>query len=86
LNINILSDKLDIHRSRLSRMFKSQYGIPPSEYIHRLRFRRALLMLKESAAPVSQTAFKCGFSDPAYFSRVFCREMGITPTQFRKSL
>lgn len=86
LNINVLADRLGIDRSVLSRRFRKLYGIPPSEYLKRLRFRRALLLLHGSDMPVHQVARQCGFADPAYFSRLFTRELNLSPSRFRHSL
>ncbi len=85
LNINLLAERLGVNRSTLSKQFTASYGIPPSEYLKKLRLRLALTMLREST-PVSRIAIACGFSDPAYFSRLFTREMGLSPHKFRDSL
>ncbi|MCX7804082.1 MAG: helix-turn-helix domain-containing protein [Planctomycetota bacterium] len=75
---------LDIHRSTLSRMFKDAIGVPPSEYLARLRLQNALSLLKCTALPVAEIARRCGFDDPNYFSRLLRRKTGMSPRMFRE--
>lgn len=66
------------------RIFKSAYNCPPIEYIINLRINRACAMLKEPSATISETAEKCGFDDVNYFSRLFKKRVGISPSEYRK--
>jgi AraC-like DNA-binding protein len=86
LTVQKLARELGLHRSRLCRLFHQVIGITPSEYLQRLRLREAMTLLAEKDLTVRQVAFACGFSDPAYFSRVVRQEMGLNPRELRKVL
>lgn len=66
------------------RIFKNAYNCPPIEYVINLRINRACAMLKEPSAAISETAEKCGFDDVNYFSRLFKKRVGISPSEYRK--
>ena len=64
--------------------FKRRTGMPPMRYILLLRLNNAQALLTETNYPVSEIATIVGFSDPLYFSRLFKRHFGISPTQARQ--
>lgn len=77
---------LDIHPNHVSRLFAQYSGESYSAYLHRVRLDRAQDLLKNPQLNVSQIAELCGFGDPNYFSRLFRRQFGITPSQMRQTL
>ncbi|OGV47799.1 MAG: hypothetical protein A2017_04150 [Lentisphaerae bacterium GWF2_44_16] len=85
-NVARLALKLKVHRSTLCRLFSRKTGMAPSEYIQRMRLKKALVFLRQKGKSVKESAFACGFSDPAYFSRVMSMEMKMSPRDLRKSL
>lgn len=66
------------------RIFKSAYHCTPTEYITDLRISRGCALLKSSGMTVSETAEKCGFDDVNYFSRLFKKKTGVTPSEYKK--
>ena len=84
--VNSLATMLGVHRSSLSRMFRQARGLTLKDYIHRLRMRRAMSLLRNEAMTIRQVAFACGFSDPAYFSRCVSAELNASPKELRKTL
>lgn len=77
--------KLSYYSERhFMRIFKNAYGCSPLEYIINLRMNRACVLLKGSAMTISETAKKCGFDDVNYFSRLFKKKVGISPSKFKK--
>lgn len=84
LNVDWISESLGCSRSHLSRVFKKENGLSPSEYISRRRLQTAMDALKNSSNKVSKIADACGFTDADYFSRYFKKQTGATPAKFRK--
>ena len=78
-----LCELLNISRAQLHRKLKKQTGLSTSHYIRFLRLQIALEMLRDQTLNVSEVAFAVGFSNAAYFSRVFKSQFGITPSEAR---
>lgn len=67
------------------RCFRQVIGVPPVHYLRQLRVQRAAHLLRHSKETVTAIALACGFDDPAYFTRVFREQMGLTPREYRKN-
>ncbi|MBO5952524.1 MAG: helix-turn-helix domain-containing protein [Oscillospiraceae bacterium] len=74
-----------INPSYASRCFHQHTGISMSEYINSVRIEKAKYFLSGTSIPIGNIALNVGFSNCNYFSRVFKKAVGITPTAFRKS-
>jgi len=68
----------------LSRVFKQEMGIGISEYINRLRMDQAARLLRETNTRIVSVAEKVGIEDARYFSSLFRRYMGTSPSLYRK--
>jgi AraC family transcriptional regulator len=66
-----------------ARRFKATTGRAPYAYVIEERVRRAELLLRESALPISTIAFRCGFSSQSHFTSTFRRLRGMTPRIYR---
>lgn len=73
-------NELDLSAAHAEKLFVRTYGITPVGYRNRLRLERARELLVSSKLNVSQVAFAVGFTDPLYFSRVFHKTFGMTPS------
>ncbi|MCR4646065.1 MAG: AraC family transcriptional regulator [Oscillospiraceae bacterium] len=67
------------------RLFREATGCLPLQYITRLRLQAACTLLKNSDMTVTEIALHCGYADSSYFSRLFQREYGISPRNYRKT-
>ena len=65
------------------RLFSSAYGMTPQRYLLDVRIRHATSMLRDSGLSVTEIAMRCGFGDPNYFSRIFRKYVGSSPSEFR---
>lgn len=83
LGVKWLARELGWNRSSFCRSFRSEKGLPPSEYIAALRLQQAVRLLLATPRSISEVAAACGFRDPAYFCKVFRRVIGESPRQFR---
>ncbi|MBL4892182.1 MAG: helix-turn-helix domain-containing protein [Rhizobiaceae bacterium] len=80
------SDALAITSTHLSRLTREQTGMPASKLIEDRLIREARRNLAYTRLTISEIAYRIGFSDPAYFTRVFSRATGISPSTFRTRL
>lgn len=67
------------------RFFKSQTNQPFTVFLNGFRLDRAKELLRNSPESIQEVMYACGFRDAPYFSRVFKRYVGQTPTAFRLS-
>jgi AraC-like DNA-binding protein len=71
-------------RARMFDIFKAQTGLTPNDYLQRVRVEKAQEQLRKTHLSVTQIALATGFSSGQYFSTVFARYAGVSPTAFRK--
>jgi AraC-like DNA-binding protein len=65
------------------RLFRETMGVTPYNYMTTKRLDQGLRLLAGSNKTISGVAMACGYSDPLYFSRVFSRHFGMSPSQSR---
>ena len=79
---------LPFHYDYVRKLFKKEMGMTPLEYQTALRMRKAEIMLSSMWTKdysVSEIAGLCGFDNALYFSRVFRKHLGMSPTQYAES-
>ncbi len=79
-----LADLCFMSSAQMYRRFQEEMGCTPTEYKNRLRIEQAKGMLRDDDMPVSEIAFLMGYENTAYFCKIFKRETGMTPSQYRK--
>ncbi|MEO6876190.1 MAG: AraC family transcriptional regulator [Opitutaceae bacterium] len=84
VDLELLAKKLGAGYHWLRRAFKQETGQSLHQYRLQVRLSKAKLLLKNSRASVEQIARETGFEDPYYFSQIFKRKTGVTPTNWRK--
>lgn len=84
LNIDILAAVAGLSRAHFSRSFSSLTGMPPAEFVQQKRMRRAARLLTANRdISVKEIAALCGMPENNYFSKVFRKTYGVSPTEFR---
>ena len=83
--IEALAQKLYTSTPTLRRNFSERFGIPPKQYLLKVRLDTAAAHLSQDFISVLEASQKSGFSDERYFSRIFKKKYGISPSQFNKS-
>ncbi len=82
--------KLPLNYDYVRKLFKKETGLTPHEYLTSVRMERAGKILlsgvsnRYSAYTVGQIAEACGYAEPLYFSRVFKKYFGVSPTEYAK--
>ncbi len=79
-----LADFCHCSESHLSHIFKKRLGVNINTYINKVRVEASKNFLVDSPASIADTALNVGFSDPNYYSRVFTRLVGISPSEYRR--
>lgn len=72
-----------ISSSYLRRIFLRHVGLNGLNYLTALRMEKAKELLLNSELPVSEIALQAGYHSPAYFSNVFRKKVGLSPSEFR---
>ena len=85
-SVEDLAQKVRLSRSMLHRKLKKLTGKSASDHITELRLKHAKTLLENNVATVSEIAFRVGFSDPSYFSKVFKKHFNLSPGKVRKKL
>lgn len=70
-------------RTHILDSFRAKYGCSVSDALTDIRLKNADRLLLESDMPIKNIAAECGFTDAGYFSRVYTKSRGITPTEAR---
>lgn len=83
IDISTLATKLNCSEGHLYRLFKKKIGMTPVSYISKVRIQNAAQWLMRSNLKISQIANLVGFKDQFYFSRVFRKNLGIGPKEYR---
>ncbi len=86
VTLNEVAEHLYISTSYLSRMFKKELNINFVDYLNEIRIERAKELLKDARYKTYEAAGAVGISDPHYFSKLFKRYVGQTPTEYRESV
>lgn len=84
ISIQSLADSLGLNRSYLHRLFKSATGASPQEYLLDLRMEKACVLLRETDLAVSIISLSVGYEDTLYFSRLFRKKKGMSPSRYRE--
>jgi signal transduction histidine kinase/DNA-binding response OmpR family regulator/ABC-type sugar transport system substrate-binding protein len=78
-----IAQRVSIAEDHLTFCFRQELGVTPMKYLQRFRVNQAKLLLRTSSKSITEIAFAVGFTDSGYFSRVFHRETGVSPEDFR---
>ncbi len=86
LTLEQLADQVHLCKSETCRMFRRYMKETIFDYLMKFRLERSLELLKNEDLNISQIAEAVGFSTPAYFTKNFREQIGMTPLAYRKKL
>lgn len=82
--VKALASRFHQTERTLSRRFREAIGVSPLAYLQALRVERARQLLEATRLPVTEVAERVGYADVGHFRRVFRREAGLAPGDYRK--
>ena len=84
LSLKELAELTGMSKTGLLQRFKASFRRTPHQYVLEARISRARELLEQSDLPISQIAVSCGFADQAHLSISFKRNVGMTPSRYRR--
>jgi AraC-like DNA-binding protein len=85
ISVSMLSSAVGLSRSYFSHAFRTSVGRSPHAHVVRLRIERAMFLMVQTEAPLTEVALAAGFADQSHFSRSFRRVAGATPADWRRA-
>lgn len=85
ITLDNIAQSAHLSISFFSRKFRQETGYAPIEYFNHLRVQKACQLLHFSDLRINEVASQIGIDDPFYFSRLFRKQMGASPAQYRKT-
>lgn len=86
ISLDDISRELDISPYYFSKLFKEETGENFVEYVTARRISKAKSLLKEADKSIKEICMEVGYSDPNYFSRIFKKYQGVTPTEYKEQI
>lgn len=85
ISLDDVSREVDISPYYFSKLFKEETGVNFIEYVTAIRICRAKQLLRTTDYSMKEICGQIGYTDPNYFSRIFKKTVGQTPTEFKES-
>lgn len=83
VSLHVLAAQVNVSPSYLNRVFQANVGSSVTQFVTKIKVQQAEHYLIDSTLSIQQIAQRLGFSDPYYFSRVFKRNVAISPRTYR---
>lgn len=83
LKLEQLAKLCNLSLSSFKRKFKKEFEDSPTNYINEKRLEKAKELLSITDLPINEIAYKTGFQDSLYFTRLFKNKIGMPPTIYR---
>jgi AraC-like DNA-binding protein len=84
VDLPILAARVHSSPRTLHRLFKAAFGFGPHHYRIYLRLQEGCRLLQDTAATVTEIAYRLGFNDSNYFTRLFHRHIGMSPKSYQR--
>ena len=84
LSVSMLAEMCHLSTGRYASLFKTCTGISPQNYLIDLRLKNASALMQRTDLSLKQIAAAVGYGDALYFSRLFKRRIGVSPSRYRR--
>ncbi len=85
-SLNKHAQLLNLTPSYLSKLFRKETGVTLTEYVNQKRIEHSIFLLNTTDLPIQTIGQYCGINDINYFTRLFKKQVGRTPSEYRKLL
>ncbi|MGK0384110.1 MAG: signal transduction histidine kinase/DNA-binding response OmpR family regulator [Bacteroidia bacterium] len=85
-SVEQLSKEVGMSRAQLHRKLIALTGVSASRFVRNYRLEHAHQLLQNKVGTVSEIAYRVGYSSPAYFTKCFTEDYGISPSQVKKEI
>ncbi len=86
LSVAELARTAHISECYFRRLFKTEFGVTPRQFINKIRIDHAKTLLSENRFRITEIAAQCGFSSVYYFSKAFRMATGVSASQYLKNM
>jgi two-component system response regulator YesN len=83
ISLNMIAENIYLSPSYISDLFKKQTGENITDYLAKVRIEKAKILLKDLQIKSYEIGEMVGYKDPAYFSKVFKKVVGVSPNEYR---
>ena len=83
ITIDDVLQYVGVSQSHFATLFKKQMGESPLRYFNRMKIEHAEGLLRTTDLKINQICYKVGIEDALYFSRLFSKIVGMSPTEYR---
>lgn len=83
ISLNDVAEEINMSYFYFSRLFKESTGQSFSDYLTEYRIDKSIELMKDERLSIKQISYDIGYNDPNYFSKIFKKLKGITPTEYR---
>ena len=82
LNLDMISQACSFNKNYISTVFRKNMGVTIGQYINNTRIQISCDLMKKNITCIKDIAYMCGFNDSLYFSKLFKKQMGLSPHNF----
>lgn len=84
LSLTMVAEFCLVSGSYLSRLFSEHLDITFIDYLNRYRINQAVILIRDKNITIKEVSYLVGYQDPNYFSRIFRKFMGVSPSDLEK--
>ena len=86
LDVPQMCEAMNVSRSVLFERCRTVLGATPASYLRQMRLARAQELIREGGRTMTEISYAVGVNDPHYFSKIFKKEFGVKPTDYRRTI
>lgn len=84
LSLDAMAKVASMNPFYFARAFRRQFGVSPHRFVLQRRIDRAKKLIRETETPLAEIALSCGFASQSHLAATFHRQVGVTPSEYRK--